>query len=279
MSIGNGQLVRFWTDIWFPKGRLLEITGALGTQKMGITRNARICDVLVDGVWRLRDGRDQQIAALVQEIKSTPITLNHEADGVKWKLEPDSYGDRFISAEVWQQIRSCKGKVPWSKLVWFPQRVPRYTFITWLAFRDRLSTRHRTSKWGSPQGCLYCGEPDETRDHLFFACPYTYTLWLKVVGNLFGAEPDPDWGITISRLQTGTYDRITFILLRMVLQVTIYYIWRERNDRRHNNTAKPVDQLARIVDKAMRNRISSTRYFLKPKLKDLLCRWFGAHFA
>ncbi|KAG5387742.1 hypothetical protein IGI04_029283, partial [Brassica rapa subsp. trilocularis] len=72
------------------------------------------------------------------EIKSTPITLNHEADGVKWKLGPDSYGDCFISAEVWQQIRSRKDKVPWSKLVWFPQRVSRYVFITWLAFRDRL---------------------------------------------------------------------------------------------------------------------------------------------
>ncbi|KAF2545246.1 hypothetical protein F2Q70_00020946 [Brassica cretica] len=92
-------------------------------------------------------------------------------------------------------------------------RVPRYAFITWLAFRDRLATGHRTSKWGAPQGCLYCGDPDETRDHLFFACPYTFTLWLKVVGTLFGADPEPDWSITITRLQIGTYNCLTFILL------------------------------------------------------------------
>ncbi|CAG7869967.1 unnamed protein product, partial [Brassica rapa] len=73
--------------------------------------------------------------------------------------------------------------------------VPRFAFITWLAFR-----------------CLFCGEPDETREHLFFACPYTYTLWLEVVGNLFGVEPDPDWDITVSRLLTGRYDRLSFIL-------------------------------------------------------------------
>ena len=99
----------------------------------------------------------------------------------------------------------------------------RYAFITWLAFRDRLATGHRTSKWGAPQGCLYCGDPDETRNHLFFACPYTFTLWLKVVGTLFGADPEPDWSITITRLQIGTYNCLTFILLRLLLQVTIYF--------------------------------------------------------
>ncbi|CAN6829779.1 unnamed protein product [Brassica oleracea var. botrytis] len=28
---------------------------------------------------------------------------------------------------------------------------------------------------GSEQGCVYCREKDESRDHLFFACPYTLT--------------------------------------------------------------------------------------------------------
>ncbi|CAG7876532.1 unnamed protein product [Brassica rapa] len=46
----------------------------------------------------------------------------------------------------------------WSPLIWFQQGVPRFAFITWLA-------------WGQAQYYLYCGEPDETRDHLFFACP------------------------------------------------------------------------------------------------------------
>uniref|UniRef100_A0A0D3D2U7 Reverse transcriptase zinc-binding domain-containing protein n=1 Tax=Brassica oleracea var. oleracea TaxID=109376 RepID=A0A0D3D2U7_BRAOL len=62
---------------------------------------------------------------------------------------------------------------------------------------------------------MFCGEPDETREYLYFACPYTYTLWVQVVGNLFGVEPDPDWEITVSSLLTQKYDRITFILLRL----------------------------------------------------------------
>lgn len=83
---------------------------------------------------------------------------------------------------------------------------------------------------GQPQVCLFfLGEPDKTRDHLFFACPYTFTLWIKVVFNLLGIDPDLDWYSTLMRLMTGNFDLPTFILLRLVLQVTIYFVWRERN--------------------------------------------------
>ncbi|KAF2597665.1 hypothetical protein F2Q68_00008803 [Brassica cretica] len=111
-----------------------------------------------------------------------PIVLNAEtADGTMWKNGPDDYGDKFLACSTWHQIRQRKDNLQWSKLVWFSQGVFHYAFITWLAFRDRLATGHRTSRWGQPQCCMFCGEPDETREHLYFACPYTYTLWLQVV--------------------------------------------------------------------------------------------------
>lgn len=104
-----------------------------------------------------------------------------------------------------------------------------------------------------------------------------FTLWLPVVGNLLGVDPDLDWVITVSSLLTRKYDRLTFILLRLVLQVTIYSIWRERNDMRHNSAVKSVDQLGRIIYKTLRNRIMSTTYYMKLKLQGLMHRWFEAH--
>ena len=96
---------------------------------------------------------------------------------------------------------------------------------------------------------------------------------------MLGVEPDPDWETNILQMLSGTYDRVTFILLRLVLQVTIYFIWRERNDWKHNSAAKPVAQLARLIDKTVRNRIMSTKYHLKPRLQELMVRWFEAHMA
>lgn len=277
MVIRNGQPVSSWLDLWHPAGRLIDLTREIGTQKLGIAMNARICDVFVNN-WRIRVCRGRQLQRLLQEIHHFQLLLTvNVPDGILWKNGPDDYGGKIISSGTWKQIMQRKDKVHWSKIIWFSQGVPRYAFITWLAFRNGLSTGRHTHRWSQPQECLFCGEPDETRDHLFFACPYTFMLWLQVVRNIFGVEPDPDWDITISRLITGTYDHITFILLRLVLQVTIYFIWRKRNDRRHNNSAKHVDQFGCIIEKTMRNRIMLTKYYLKPKLQSLICRWFGAH--
>jgi len=278
MKIQDGCSVRFWTDLWHPKGRLIDLAGEIGTQKLGIGRSARICDVFVDGEWRFRICRDHFLQDLVHDIRELPLILTANVpNGVLWRDGDDTYSSRFNSKNTWSNIRKKKDQVMWSRLIWFQQGVPRFAFITWLAVRDRLSTGHCTAQWGHAQYCLYCGEPDETRDHLFFACPYTFTLWLKVAGNLFGMDPDPDWDTTITRLLTGHYDRLTFILLRLVLQVTVYYIWRERNERLHNHVSKPVEHIARLVDKTIRNRIMSTRYYLRPRLQGLMQRWFGAH--
>lgn len=143
---------------------------------------------------------------MIQDIRWFSLTLSTDPDGVLWKRGVEDYGNEFVSSETWHQIRHRREKVQWSKLVRFSQGVLRYAFITWLAIRDRLSTEHRTSIWGQTQCCLYCGEPDETRDHLYFACPYTYILWLKVAGSLFGLD----------LTRTGTSPWLVCWLVRMI---------------------------------------------------------------
>ena len=79
------------------------------------------------------------------------------------------------------------------------------------------------------------------------------------------------------RLMTGTFDTLTLIFLRLVLQITIYSIWRERNDQRQNGREKSVDQLAWVIDKTVRNKITYLKYNLKPKPQGLMRRWFSVH--
>ena len=149
-------------------------------------------------------------------------------DVVLWRRNENDYSKRFTTTETWQQIRARHPTVPWSKVIWFPLGVPWFAFITWIAIRNRLSTGDRMHAWGQVKGCLFCGEPNETRDHLFFASPYTYTLWLEAVGTLLGRSPDPDWEETLAHLATHGFERLTYLLLRLVFQTTFYIIWRER---------------------------------------------------
>lgn len=78
-----------------------------------------------------------------------------------------------------------RANTSWSILIWFLQGVPRFSFSTWLAVKNRLFC-------GAEQSCLFCGERNETRDHLFLACPYTFTVWLDLAGTLLGSAANPD---------------------------------------------------------------------------------------
>ena len=167
-------------------------------------------------------------------ITSIPAPVDTAVDDrYVWRHGEEDYKPCFSSMQTWQQIRVTHPTVPWSKIVWFPQAIPRFSFITWLALKDRLSTGARSRAWGCFQPCLLCGEPDETRDHLFFACPYSFTVWIDVVGYLLGSRVSRDWSITIATLLSTRRKEIDTCLLKLVFQTTIYSLWRERNNRRH----------------------------------------------
>lgn len=191
-----------------------------------------------------------------------------------WKHDENTYKPHFSSSRTWDQVRVKKNKVVWSKSVWFSQGVPRYSFIVWLAIKDRLSTGVRMRAWGIQQGCLMCGERDESRDHIFFACPFTFTVWNRLAGRLCGRWINPDWSLTLQFVTRNTLSSLDKILVQMLFQTCIYYMWKERNDRRHQNGNHSKEQVIRTIDKAIRNRISSLRYKHDHKLAGLMQRWF-----
>ena len=102
--------------------------------------------------------------------------------------------------------------------------MPRFVFITWHAMKDRLATGQCMQRWSQGHVCLFCGEHNETREHLFFACPYTFTLWIEEVGSLIGAQPDPDWFITLEQLARPLHDRLNSFLVRLAFQVVVYHL-------------------------------------------------------
>lgn len=141
--------------------------------------------------------------------------------------------------------------------------------MVWLAFRNRLSAGDRMKSWGIDQCSMLCGEPNETRDHLFFACLFSYTVRLNIAGKLIGNAITPDWIDTVSALLRPVHSR-----LRMAFQTVLYSVWKERNSRRYGGTWVSPEKLTRLIDKQIRNRISSRRYTGNQPLEGLMRRWF-----
>ncbi|XP_013694661.1 uncharacterized protein LOC106398689 [Brassica napus] len=131
--------------------------------------------------------------------------------------------------------------------------------------------------WGIEQGCVFCGERDESRDHLYFACPYTFTVRMSVAEGLLGSRITPDWQDTVSSILTSGRIRLNTILLKLAFQTSIYQLWKERNSRRHGGLCAPVETTSKAIGKIIKNRISSLKYKGNHKLRGLLSRWFEVH--
>ncbi|GAV67966.1 zf-RVT domain-containing protein [Cephalotus follicularis] len=88
-------------------------------------------------------------------------------------------GCTFSLHEAWRAFIPHSPIVPWSKVVWFSRRIPKHIFCLWLTFRDGHKTLDKLCSWGVVQAasCAFgCGQ-EESIDHLFFACPFTTTIW------------------------------------------------------------------------------------------------------
>lgn len=131
-------------------------------------------------------------------INSVPVLAEDmAADRCLWRHGDGDYKPTFSSIVTWEKLRAHYPKISWCKVVWFQHSIHRYSFITWLAFQDRLPTGARSRAWGCIEPCLLCGEPDETRDHLLCACP---TVRIDLVRFMLGSCVNPDWTITVTSL-------------------------------------------------------------------------------
>ena len=75
------------------------------------------------------------------------------------------------------------------------QAIPRFAFITWLAMRNRLSTKERLVSWviKCDSLCLLCRASIENRDHLFFKCSFAKRVWKKIKSMCCIEGLDADW--------------------------------------------------------------------------------------
>ena len=133
MVINDGRTVQFLTDIWHPIGRLI---GEHGTQKLGIVRNAIVSTVLVNNEWQFQNKRDRAIQPVIAQIKEMRLVL---AEGVKdtsrWMKEEGTYEAGFSTSATWKIIRVKHDMVPWHRIIWFAQGVPRYALSLGLLSR------------------------------------------------------------------------------------------------------------------------------------------------
>lgn len=158
------------------------------------------------------------------------------------------------------RLTEPKPDVAWHKAIWISRAIPRHSFHAWLVIQNRLPTRDRLISWGlqTVDRCLLCNLNPESRDHLFLSCNYSTDLW-NIIATRLQIRFVTTWQDTLDQmlsLPSPVYQRN---LTLQAWQSTLYWLWAERNARLHSNTFRSVDQLFKLIDRQLRNKLQSFR--------------------
>lgn len=166
------------------------------------------------------------------------------------KSQENIVQDRYTETQV----------VPWEKAVWNVGGIPRHSFLTWLFVLDLCPTRDRVFGWGLQKdlNCLLCNSGIESRDHLLFDCPFSWSIWSHMARRC-NLQPARSWMNSINQMQTLSGGKLLKRLTLIAWQASIYWIWLERNERLHRQIFLATDSITTQIDRQIRNRIASFR--------------------
>lgn len=175
-QIGNGHTTILWPENWHPLGPLYARFGERVVANRGRALMAKVASIIVQGAWCWPRTRNLAIQSILAESPPDLIPMPHMADSVRWMAHPSGI---YTAASAWNAIRQRFPVVPWWKIAWGTNHVPRWSFIFWLAAQFRLNTRDRLRSWGMlvDDSCCLCSSGIESHHHLFFECPFSLTVW------------------------------------------------------------------------------------------------------
>ncbi|KAL9810229.1 putative reverse transcriptase zinc-binding domain-containing protein [Arabidopsis thaliana] len=277
VDVRNGESTSFWYDSWSSLGCLYDKFGERGCIDMGIPKDSTLSSAIM--TTRRRKHRQPLLNAVETEIqKQKQSRIVTERDVALWKGKEDGFHPTFLSKETWSQIRNTQPEMQGYRGIWFSNATPKFALLTWLMVRNRIATGEKMGLWNqnTDTSCIFCKNPNETRDHLFFQCVYTRKVWNGLIKGLLLDKYSDRWQDIILMLTRKDFDTTKSFILGYVLQNSIHSIWRERNDRRHGEDPSNEERLIKFIDKNIRNRLSTLRRGDEEKYVNGIQVWFGS---
>ena len=278
-QLGNGLNASFWFDDWTSLGPLYSLFGETGPRVMNIRKDASVFDATRDGHWVFQNARSAVAEQLLTCLTTiSPPSPSGGSDLFQWKQPTGTYSETFSTKGTWQQLREVFPRVSWHKAVWFRESVPRYSFIQWIANLGRLTTRDRLRQWGMnvPAACVLCSTGLDSHTHLFFECEFSSSIWVSLSSRIARNPPRTllsaaSWALNVQFSPPFFARKI----LKLLLQSSIYMIWKERNNRVFSGNHGTLASTKSLIDITMRNRLISFSPEDHSHRVSLLSYYFG----
>ena len=268
----NGKGTFLWHDFWNPIGPLLPHYGDRIVYDSAIENNALVAEVIREGRWNWPIAYSADLI----DIKSSCVNYHIDvsrADTVSWTL---AHSGVFTVYSAWNHFRSKMSVVCWHYTIWFPQAIRRHAFIVWLTIQDRLVTQDKLLKWGltNSNSCVFCRANVEDRNHLFFGCHFTASIWLRILRLCGNTRMPRNWENEFLWVIDAKGKSFCSITKRIAWGATIYHLWRQRNSRIYENIYSPADAIFHLICNDVRLRISSFQKVVDNLVNRAMCeRW------
>jgi hypothetical protein len=226
-TIGNGQQVRFWEDIWLGDAPLASQYPSL--YNIVRRKNVLVADVLsntplnIEFRRTLTGNKWDAWIALVQRL--ILVTLSEEKDIFVWKLTTSGsftvksmYEDYMNGHTIYLRKYIWKLKIPLKVKIfmWF---LHRKVILT----KDNLARRN----WNGCMKCAFC-DSSESINHLFFDCPFAKLIW-RVIQFTFNIVPPTNVTNMFGNWLNGV-DKVSKFRIRIGFCALMWAIWNCRND-------------------------------------------------
>lgn len=271
LRVGNGVNCRFWTDNWSALGSLQGYFAAGSASRQGIPLTATLSDLNRNGSWTLPRPRSEEMVQA--QIALTMVTLGEEEDSYEWVVT-GTHTVKYKTSLIYWKLKGDEPSVPWAKVVWSTLGIPKHNFLMWLFVLNRCPTRDRLRSWGLAVDsvCLLCNLEEESRDHLFFRCAYSWRVWSEIARRC-AIVPSPDWEETMNQMISLRGNRLFKRLILLCWKGVIYYLWRERNQRYHNHRFQTSYSLTKSLDRLIKDKILSFRRSSPTTSSSLMQMW------
>lgn len=271
LRVQNGESCRFWIDNWSPYGKLHDYLDG-GRSRLGISMTSTLASLYADGRWRLPAARTDRQLEVLSFI--TTIEFNGEMDYYEWEML-GKIANRFSTGDTYRYLRGDVVVENWTKAIWTSRSIPRHSFHAWLVALNRLPTRDRLLSWGLqvPPLCLLCNNAQESRDHLYWDCSFSFGLW-SMVASRCRITPRRSWNDSLDQMISLLHPTATRSLTLLGWQATIYWTWNERNNRLHANQFRSIDSIFSVIDHQLRNKIQSFRPANPKRSSEMMQLWF-----
>ncbi|KAK4386092.1 hypothetical protein Sango_2479800 [Sesamum angolense] len=146
-QVGSGDSISLWHDPWLLLGPLI-LAFPRSPQLTQTAPHDLLNVVIENGSWRW---------PLINDIACLEITrlippIHHGNDSITW----NTHGGAFDTKAAYDLFQPSGPKVGWSSLFVGPFKIPRKSFILWLAILERLSTLDKPWLSHIDGTCILC---------------------------------------------------------------------------------------------------------------------------